>query len=79
MKSGGMLTASKYELIPQTSYQYKNDYRFNYGETVSLYKLETGGSAGSQVWTVAQDQKLPLGASGLVSASVVAIALLLQF
>jgi hypothetical protein len=37
MPSAGTLVSDKYELLPQTSFQGKNDYRFNYGEQVSLY------------------------------------------
>lgn len=41
MSSSGMLVSDKYELLPQTSYTSKNDYRFSYRETVSLYKLNS--------------------------------------
>lgn len=79
MSGSGMLISDKYELFPQTSYKYANDYRFSYSETVSLYKLSSD-TAGVGKWTKMEDVLLPKLAHGLqTSLAVAALAFLLHF
>ena len=79
MTSGGMLVSDKYELLPQTSYTGKSDYRFTYRETVSLYKLNSDTS-GKITWTSMQNVELPKHATSLgLSLAGLAIAVYLQF
>jgi len=79
MSGSGMLISDKYELFPQTSYKYSNDYRFSYGETVTLYKLSSD-AGGKGTWTNMPDVLLPKFAHGLQNSMLVtALALLLHF
>ena len=79
LSSSGMLISDKYELLPQTSYTSKNDYRFSYRETVSLYKLSSDTS-GKITWTSMKDVELPKQAGSLgMSLAAVALAVFLQF